>query len=264
MKNLIFKLLFFPVLVAICAFQNYELINIIETEIDYFTTDNLGNIYIIKGEELIKYDPNGNLLQRHSNKKLGKVYSVDVSNPLKILLFYKDFSTIVFLDNMLAQYGNPINLNDLQLEQASLSCSSHNNSIWVYDPISFQLIRLDQHLNVIQQTGNLVQQLGHEINPDFILEYNNWMYLNNPETGILVFDIYGTYLKTIPIKGIKEFQVMDNLLIYFKEKELFGFHLKSFENSKINLPETVVISARLGSEKILIQNPTGVSIYNQN
>ncbi|UPT66170.1 MAG: hypothetical protein M0D57_17035 [Sphingobacteriales bacterium JAD_PAG50586_3] len=59
--------------------------------------DKLDNVYVINDNEIFKYKPDGKLFNRYSNKSLGKVTMIDVSNPLKILLFYKDFSRIVYL-----------------------------------------------------------------------------------------------------------------------------------------------------------------------
>lgn len=59
----------------------------------------------------------------------------------------------------------------------------------VLRPAKFALVRLDSKLAVAQTTSNLNQLLGIEINPNFMCEYNNSVYLNNPSTGILVFDI---------------------------------------------------------------------------
>ena len=48
------------------------------------------------GKGVIKYDANGIYISRFSSKLSGKIQYVDVSNPLKILVAYKDFSRILF------------------------------------------------------------------------------------------------------------------------------------------------------------------------
>ncbi len=40
----------------------------IKSNADFFTTDNLGNTYLIKGEEVKKYSQTGDLLKIFSNK----------------------------------------------------------------------------------------------------------------------------------------------------------------------------------------------------
>ena len=259
MKKAVFVFLSFFIL----SFQVYDLkmINKINITADFFTTDNLGNSYLVVGNELLKYDPTGKIFSKYSNKYLGEISFVDASNPLNILLFYKDFSKALFLDNMLAEKGKPIKLQDYQLEQATLVSSSHNNGIWVYDQASFQLICLDQQLKIVQQTGNLPQILGINLRPNFFIEYNNWLYLNNPETGILVFDIYGTYYKTIPIKSLQSFQVIDNTIFYYKDNEFRSYHMKTLEESKINQPESLPLNVRIEKNRLFILQEEYFSIY---
>ena len=66
------------------------------------TTDQLGNLYLVTtGNALEKYTPEGLFLTRFTNNRLGAIQSVDVSNPLKVLVWYADFRTVVFLDRSL-------------------------------------------------------------------------------------------------------------------------------------------------------------------
>jgi hypothetical protein len=67
--------------------------------------DNLDNLYIISsGGQIKKYNSAGDSVAVFNQvKNSGKLFSLDVSNPLKLLLFYKDFSTVVVLDRFLAK-----------------------------------------------------------------------------------------------------------------------------------------------------------------
>src|SRR5688572_26898835 len=68
-----------------------------------FSVDNLGNIYLVyQNGQLRKLRPNGDSLAVFNNvRKFGKLHSLDVSNPLKVLLHFKDFNTVVILDRLL-------------------------------------------------------------------------------------------------------------------------------------------------------------------
>ncbi len=98
---------------------------------DYFTLDNLGNYYLIKDGEIIKYLANGKYFSRYSNKKLGTITSVDATNALRIMLFYKDQQQVVFLDNQLSQKTDAVSLEAMGLEQTDLTCISANNGFWM-------------------------------------------------------------------------------------------------------------------------------------
>jgi hypothetical protein len=238
-----------------------DLITRIEIKADCFTTDNLGNVYVVKGHELKKYDPNGKFIITYSDKSLGTITSVDATNFLKILLFYRDFSKILFIDNMLAPTASPLNLQRFQLEQTTVTASSHENGIWLYDQVAFQAMRFDQNLKQTHQTGNLIQLLGIEMNPNFMLESNNMLYINNPATGILVFDIFGTYYKTIPLQNLDRFQVIDNKLFYFRNQKLYSFNLRTMEESFMEILTEHVIDVRIEKKRLYVLGRTFLEIY---
>jgi hypothetical protein len=210
-----------------------------------FTTDNLQNIYLYRGNSIKKYTSQGQLLYNYSDKSYGAITSVDAYDPLKMLVFYKDFPEIVLLDNTLSQNGNAFSPADAGYPLTTLACTSHDNGVWLYDAQNFQLIRLDLNLNVEQKTGNLAQTLGISLNPDYLLEYNNFVYMNDSAQGILVFDSYGTYYKTIPITGLRSFQVRENELYYVSKNRLHIFHLKTIMEDQIQTPDTLATEVRI-------------------
>lgn len=259
-KLLIFYFMLLPILLDLNP-SNFKEISRIEIKANSITTDNVGNVYLLKGDELRKYDKNGVFLNNFSDKSLGKITSVDATNFLKLLIFYADFSKIAFLDNMLAPTRSPVQLQNLNLDQAMIVASSHNNGIWAYEQVSFQAIRLDQNLKVTHQTGNLMQLLNMSIKPNFILENNNMLYINNPSTGILVFDIFGTYFKTIPIKELESFQIIENKVFYFQNKEFISYDLKTLEESRVEYTNQTPLQVRFEKKRIYVLFPENLTIY---
>lgn len=158
--------------------QNVSDLFTIKQKLNYFTTDNLNNIYVIHGEEITKYSPTGKLLQKYSNKRYGNISSVDATNSLKILIYYKDFQQILFVDNQLSLNSEVISLENLGLEQCDLTCTSFNNSFWIYSKQNNELIRYSENSQQIAKTGNLKQLLQAEFKPNFMIEYNSYLYLN--------------------------------------------------------------------------------------
>lgn len=228
-----------------------------------FTTDNIGNIYVVnENEELIKYNASGKQLQIFSNKTLGKIHSVDVSNPLKIQIFFRDNLRIIYTDNMLNPTREEISLEKLGYFQTVLSAISYNNSTWIFDQQNMELIRLNEHLQRIVSTNNLSQLLNAEILPVGLLEYNSLLYMNCPSEGIMVFDIFGTYIKTLPLKSIESFQVFDEMLFFYAGQQLFSYNFKSLEQQQITIPKLEIISIRAGKGKIYISTGKEIKIYN--
>ena len=209
---------------------------VIKAKFDFFTVDNIGNIYTIKEDELLKYLPNGKFFARYSNLKLGSITKVDATNPLKLVLYYRDFQQIVFLDNQLSVNSENVSLEKLGYEQTDLVCASNNNSFWIYSKQNNELHRFNENSKEISSTGNLKQILQNDLSPNFMLEHNGYLYLNSPETGIYVFDIFGAFSRVIAIKSLRQFQVNETILYYQKDSSFCSYNYGLFEEACKTLP----------------------------
>jgi hypothetical protein len=225
------------------------------------TSDNLGNIYIVLNDQLFKYDMSGTFLKSYSNKTLGNITAIDVSDPLKTLVFYKDFSKVVFLDNTLSIKKDAISLADKGFDQAVLACTSYESGFWIFDQPSSKLIRFDNNLQQTNQSESLSQLTGKEIHPAHLAEYNNFIYLSDTANGVLIFDRYGTYFKTILITGIISFQIQDDYLLYLKAHRFISYNMKSFSETTIDVPIPEPMAIRVMQNKLIILYNEGVSIY---
>jgi hypothetical protein len=251
-------IMFVFIALSFTADDGLKLLFTIKAKADYFTTDNLGNSYLIKGDEIKKYSQTGDLIKAFSNNTTGKIASVDATNPLRLLVFYKDFATILILDDLLSQNGDPMNLLDYSLEQSDLICNSFNNGIWFFNRQNMELIRLDETFKPVVNTGNLNRLLRTDLKPNFMIENNGYIYLNNPDEGILAFDIYGTYFKTIPVKGLQHFQVKDNILIYYSDGILKSYNMKDL--SQRELPFKNVVDVRIEKENYFLLYSDSVAV----
>lgn len=249
-----------PLLLALFL-SDYVLIKEVKVDADFFTTDDLGNSFVVKGHEMFKYQPDGSLQYRFSNLSYGSITFVDASNPLKILVFYKDFSRIVFLDNTLSENQSPISLRDMGLEQSSIVSSSYDNGLWVYDPVNFGLYRFDQELQMQQELKNVHLLTRETMQPNFMVEAGDWLYLNDPEKGVFVFDLFGTFFKQIPIKELKTFQVFGEEIYYYKNDKLNSYHIKKLEEKSYSLPEAGCKAVRSEKDRLMLLKDKSLSVY---
>lgn len=202
--------------------------------------DGFGNIYVINAMQIIKYNTLGVLQKSFSVKRYGKIDFVDVSNPLKLLVYYKDFQQVLFLDDQLTATSSMISLENIGYEQTSLICNSSNNSFWLYDKQNNSLLRFNSESKTLVKTGNLKRILDIDMNPNFMIEHNGYLYLNCPKEGIMLFDIYGTFYKTIPIKDLKEFNVINENVFYFKDKALNEYKASTFNTIQKQFADTLI------------------------
>ena len=241
----------------------FELLNEFSTSTKDFTTDHLNKIYLIENNQIFKLNYAGDTLYTYSNKTLGNINCLDVKNTLRPILFFKENARIVVTDNTLSAQQNSYSLEDLDLYQAQLIATSLvDNGIWIYDQELFQLIKVNKEFERIYESGNLEQVLQKDnLSPAQILEHKNHVYMVCPRQGILVFDIYGSYIKTVPILNIAEIQIENNIIYYQKEGDYYGYGLIDFEEKKIQLPFSSFEKIRVQKDRLIVLSKHKISIY---
>ncbi|QQR87682.1 MAG: hypothetical protein IPJ76_05500 [Flavobacteriales bacterium] len=199
---------------------------------DTFTTDELGNVYALRGDVLELYNPKGQLLQRNSLKTFGRIGAIDAFYSLKPMVFAQEQGQLAVLDNTLAVQGSVIDLPSNGYPQVTMVCASVQNSFWFFDQRELELVRVDAQLRPLARTGRLDQLIGFAPVPAQMLELDNWLYVNDPKRGIIVFDVFGTYVKTIPIIGALSFEVRGKKLFYFHEEGFHALDLMTLETTQ--------------------------------
>jgi len=256
--------LLFVAVLMISAFKfpaSYKLVTKVPLNGGSFTTDNLQNLYVYEGNVLKKYSSSGTLLCTHGDKSYGDITLVNAYDPMKVMVFYKDFPVILFLDNTLSQNGNQINPADIGYPLTQLACVSHDNGLWLFDGQNMQLVRFDVNLTQLQKTGNLNQLLGIQLNPSALWEYNNYVYLNDTTEGILMFDGFGTYYKTLPFKGVKHFEVRGDDMFYMQGNKIHVFHMKTITEDVITQPDELATQCRVEKNLLFEKYMDTVRVY---
>lgn len=226
------------------------------------SADPTGNVYVATRNELVMLNRADTVFKKFSNLSLGMLSTLDASNPLKVLLYYRDQGRIQFLDNTASELSAAISLNSLGLEQAMLACISFDNGFWVWLPSSFSLMRFNQQLQPVQEVKNIQQLIGFmSFDPIAMQERNNMLYMLDQETGIQVFDVFGGYVKHIPVQGVEHFRVLDEGLLLQKKDMLLSYHLTLQTLDTLRLPSSAPIDFDVSSKKLYLLFPDKLQIY---
>ena len=226
----------------------------------YVGFDGLGNNYYIKDNVFSKQ--NESQTWEYKNVALGKITSVDYINPLKIVVFYEDFNTIITLDNQLNEIQK-LNLFDIDNTIfASKVGMASQDQFWIYNALTQQILLFDYLKNTFKNIGNPIQENIKYTQTDFnnfywIDEINNWYSI----------DIFGkvTLLANIPpfekiqiidadkllfsrdtilycldnkMKSVYEIEIVEKSFqnYYYKDQILAIFTNQQIKNYKIKLP----------------------------
>jgi len=241
----------------------FQSLHTIKITAPLFTTDRLRNVYTVSNtNEVVKYNPEGLPQFRYNNNTLGLLGYVDATDPFNLLLFYPDYRTVVLLDRTLSENGR-FDLFDLDVIDVPAVGISSDNNLWIYDDVKFNVKKINRNGAVLQESNNISLVLGKTLQPNFILERSNQLYINDPETGILVFDLFGNYNKTIDIKGLQQFQVIENQLIYQKERQLVVYNLRSLQERALHLPlpSEGEYQVRIEKDRLYVQTGLFLKVY---
>ena len=215
-------------------------IKTIKGDIVDFTVDNLDNIYILnKSNQIKKYNSNGDSVAIYNDvKKFGRATLIDVSNPLKILLYYRDFATVVMLDRFLNAV-NSIDLRKQNIFQAKAIGQSYDNKIWVYDEIENKLKKVDEDGKLLQETPDFRLLLGAAPSPLKIFDENKFVYVYDSIYGVYVFDYFGSLKNNIMIDHWKNFKVAGKYIFGSRTDTLFRYEIASFRVDEWKMPEAI-------------------------
>ena len=265
MKLLFYKILLIGIVLSLQS--EYKRIKNIRTDAELIRTDSFGQLYIYANNSLKKYNKNGELLSIFSDQSNGKISSIDVSDPYILLLFYRDLNRIVLLDDKLATIGSPFELDNLGVYNVSSVCKSKNFAVWIYDRFDNRLIQYGFNPKGVLQELKL-DPLNIEQEIIFMLESGKYLYLNTGKQ-LIIFDQYGSYIKSFqseklsdPWRIQKDFQVRNNNIIYYHEKQLFINSVNENEMDTIHIDFISDIkNVLMESEQLYIQKTDSVLIY---
>ena len=205
--------------------------NFIEGSYTNFYIDNLNNIYLLnKNNQLKKLNDKGDSVSvSNALRKFGDIYSVDVSNPLKIIVYYKDFSSIIILDRFLSTL-NTIDLRKYGILQSQAVAQSYDNNYWVFDAVENKLKKIDDNGNILLQTPDFRTIFTESFSPEKIIDNNGFVYLYDTKKGWLIFDYYGAFKQNIPQPNLKNIQVIKNDLYGFDSMQnIHRYNIQTFK-----------------------------------
>lgn len=237
-KILIFLATFFLMLNLNAQQQAlYKLIKSFPVNGKTIAADEFKNSYVVNDENnVIKLDSIGKLRAIYSENKYGKVSSLDATNPFTILSFYKDFNTAMTLDiNMSAK--RLYKFSAAGIKNAAAACMSYDNGIWVFDNADQKLKKINQNYETVTESPAINQMIDLNINPNFMIEREQMIFVNDPKLGIFVFDIFGSYFRSFQITGLNNFQVINKQLVCYKDSKLYTFDIRSSKENTIALPK---------------------------
>jgi len=258
-------------------YYQFELITTAAYKGQILANDDLGNLLIGAHSKLTKLDMEGGFISQYFPMFQGKITCIDAKDPRRILVFFKDYSYVVFLNQDLVNAGTlsfynmnrrpqPISLDIINLSFASLSClDEYNEAYWIYDDNTSDLVLVDQNNQIDFKGDALDQFLDFDPEPNFMIMEANRLFINNPSSGVYIFDENARFVMKLPLFGLKKIQVFEDMLFYTSNSFLIAYNLISGEETYHPLPilgfKDWSLNMHSNPARINFLTPEGVQIY---
>ncbi|HEU5164402.1 MAG TPA: hypothetical protein VFU29_02610 [Chitinophagaceae bacterium] len=204
-----------------------------------FAADNFDNLYLLNSyDQLKKIDAGGDSIAVFNNvRRYGKLAQIDVTNPLRVLLYYKDFSTIVVLDRLLSNRST-IDLRKQDIFQVEAVCLSYDNKIWLYDEFEHKLKKIDEDGKLLFATTDFRQLFDEAFSFTSICDQDGYLYLYDKNKGVYVFDYYGSLKNIFSLTGYDNFKTVGKFITGTRHDSLMRYQPSNLLLQEIKMPET--------------------------
>ncbi len=199
----------------------------LKNEAKAWTVDNLGNLIVVEGNTINKYDTTGKKMFTQSVKSIGEISKIEPINTLKLLVFSEEQQCVCLLDNTLSINGKCKYLDEYGVRNAKIVATSNRpNLIWVFDQFNSSLYLIDIIQNkVIQLVENFSGLAKMKSEVLSIQEYNNHLYLSD-NMGLYEFDMMLNWVNYYEIPNMSSFQLWKETAFFTQEIDLKWFTLR--------------------------------------
>ncbi|WP_117879989.1 EF-hand domain-containing protein [Aureibaculum luteum] len=191
---------------------------------EFIGVDEFENLFYLKDNTFYKKNKKEEL--SYTNTQLGKITAVDIKNPLKILLFYKDFNIVVLLDNKLNDLSGQIDFNEVLFSKnISLVSSSSNNNFWIYSQDDNKLYVYNYKTNKLISSSAPVNFNEDNFTPNrMVASYKNCWLIN--ENTVLEYDEYSNFKQRLVLDEMQFLNRFNNCYYWVKQGVLYYSNLK--------------------------------------
>lgn len=210
-----------------------------------FGVDPFGTMYYTT-EDNTFYKKTKDTIVTYSNFQLGEITSANTFNPLKINLFYKDFNTVLILDNRLAEVYK-IDFNTVQpYKNVSFVSTGFDNTLWIFNQDLQQLELYDYKSNTIRLKTVPVQSTILDLKSD----YNNCYMLT--EKYLYIYSYFGSLISKHKNNGYESLAFSKAHLLLKKEDKLYILPKNSAEIKAIEHPNLLINQFLVTNETLYI------------
>lgn len=213
--------------------------------------DSFNHLYYINKGALFKEGELGDF--RFQDFQLGPITSVDLINPMNVVVFYEETATVVFLDNRLNEKQRIV-FNDLPtLANLSMASNAGNNQLWLFN-MDTQRLQLYQYRNQQLATESLPLE-GKIISHSS--DFNRCTLLT--DTHLYELNVYGTLVKEQTLDGFEAIFNYKQSYLGRKGNSLYWIGLEAINPIELPMVENPIKDLQLTQDFLYIYD--GIALY---
>ncbi|WNH11109.1 hypothetical protein [Thalassobellus suaedae] len=194
--------------------------------------DNFNTQYYINNNIFNKANTNKTIT--YNNLQLGNLESANPFNPLKINLFYKDFNTVIILDNRLAEIFK-IDFNTISdYKNVSHITTGYDNTIWIFNQDTQQLELYDYKTNSSRTQTLPIQTEVLDLKSN----YNTCWLLT--KKYLYVYNYFGSLLKKMENDGFTSLAESNQNIVLKKDNTLYYLKKNTGNPIPISTPNLLI------------------------
>ncbi|QDO92873.1 hypothetical protein FNB79_02410 [Formosa sediminum] len=210
----------------------------------FIDTDGIETLYYLNNNTLTKQTASQTL--QYSNLQLGHIHKVNTFNPLRLNVFYKNFNTVMILDNRLAEIYK-IDFNTITpYRNPTYISTGYDTTLWVFNENTQQLELFDYKTNTLRASSS---PINSEV-LDMVSNYN-WCWLLTSEF-LYKFNYVGSLVQKIKNEGFTDIKESNENLILKKNNSLFYLKKGTKIFNKINLSDLLIKQFLLTNQTLYI------------
>jgi hypothetical protein len=226
---------------AVFSQQVFEPVKVLAGNYIDFDADNLGNIYLIAKDQQIKkinaqYD---SVVVFNEVRNFGPLFAIDVSNPLRVILWYKDFATLLILDRFLNR-RTIIDMRRIGILQCSAVAQSFDNNIWLFDELDNKIKKINEAGELLLESADFRILFDDPPHPFKMEDFNKQLYAYDSTRGLVVLDYFGAYKQVFSYKGWRSIQGFEKGLLAADEQSLIYLPPDGINTTSVKLPESLL------------------------
>ena len=206
--------------------------------------DNFGVLYYTDNN--VFYKKEKELIISYNNLQLGNINSINTFSPLKINVFYKDFNSVIILDNRLAEIFK-IDFNKVQpFRNVSQISTGNDNTIWLFNQDTQQLELFDYKTNKTRATTLPVVSDVLDLKSNF---NQCWLLTEN---YLYKYNYFGSLISKIKNNGFTSLEENNDDIYLLKENNLFYLKNETDIILPVNIPELLIKQFFVTNETLYI------------